>query len=108
MSFGSGLEEGDREEEEEAAAEEAEELVTGSEIDTDDLSWLIFCAIRYSLGRMSYGPALTAEVVTRNKQALTLAQREQLAEEIRAHLAAWPQTFDPDIWRALAAELEAV
>lgn len=71
-----------------------------------DVAWLLISTVRYSLGRMSSAPSLTAELATRYKAALTANQRHQVAEEIHSHLLAYPQTYDSDTWLKLAQEME--
>jgi hypothetical protein len=75
-----------------------------------DLDWLLLMTLRYSLGRMSYAPSMTSEIIIRHKAALTEHRRKQMVEEIKNHLDANPYTEGfqdiPETWKALAAELE--
>lgn len=75
-----------------------------------DLSWLLACAVRYSLGRVSYAPSYTAEIVVTYLGALNKSERATLAGEIRGHPFMLSKDDDyRDIratWESLVAKLE--
>jgi hypothetical protein len=88
-----------------------------TEVAPRDLAWLIICSVRYSLGRMSYAPSYTAEMVLKYAGALTADERRILVEDIRRYLDFTSRVGEhsisgghpPDIiatWESLAKALE--
>jgi hypothetical protein len=82
------------------------------EVSAADLSWLMMCAVRYSMGRTSFAPSYTAEMVIRYMEAITRDERRLMAEEIRRYLGRYHADTNhvPDIrttWEDLATALEA-
>ncbi len=73
-----------------------------------ELSWLLMTCVRYSLGRMSYAPGLTSEIVLKHQAAFSTHERKNVAEDIRRHLASNPgEAADlRATWTKLAEELE--
>jgi hypothetical protein len=51
-----------------------------------DLEWLCGTAVRYSVGRMSYAPSATIEVVKRYWPALSLHERTGLRNQLAAEM----------------------
>lgn len=70
-----------------------------------DLVWLLFAAVRYSLGRMSGAAGLTAGIVRQHMASLNPNQRATMVEDIESHLRGWPQTYDAETWSRLAQDL---
>lgn len=82
-----------------------------TDVKPSDLSWLMMCAVRYSLGRSSYAPSYTADMVTTYMGSLTRDERTLMAEEIRRYLGRYHADSQhlPDItktWEELATALE--
>lgn len=79
-----------------------------------DLEWLCGMTVRYALGRISYAPGHTVDMVLRYRKYLSQGVRDMIAREVRQHLAekaaigGYGPGFD-DIrrdWERLADELE--
>jgi hypothetical protein len=71
-------------------------------IDAADLSTLLWCSIRYAIGRGSYAPGEIADIVERHSACLQPWQRDRIAGEIEGELRASPDMPSSDVWRGLA------
>lgn len=79
-----------------------------TDVKPSDLSWLMMCAVRYSLGRSSYAPSCTADMVTTYMGSLTSDERTLMAEEIRRYLDRVPEAGHiRKTWEELATALGA-
>lgn len=67
-----------------------------AEIQDEDLRTLLFCSIRYSLGRQSYMPDLVRDIVRTHKRVLSSSDLRQLADEITTECARDNKKLGPD------------
>lgn len=58
--------------------------MTMTTISEDNLRTLLFCSVRYAVGRQSYMPSLVQNIVQTHAHVLTDQDKLQLAEEIMA------------------------
>jgi hypothetical protein len=68
-----------------------------------DLGWLLVCAVRYSFGRMTYAPSMTAEIVRRYWSGLSDEDRIVIRRDIDNELPLLGPTQDSEVWRELLA-----
>lgn len=62
-------------------------------------------AVRYMLGRSSYGVGCVCDWVKLNKDRLTKSNKEVIARDINEHCAKFPDTSYKDEWQKLAEVL---
>ena len=74
-------------------------------VEANALRTLLFCSVRYAVGRQTYMPNLVQEIVREHAIVLSRKDREQLASEIET----MPNLGDPGIdepeWRRFIAWL---
>jgi hypothetical protein len=86
--------------------------MTQIQINVQDLWIMLLSTLRYSMGRQSYMPSYTCDLINQYKNYLSIEQVHQIREELEKELKLYEEmgktlgdVFDHQMWRKFVEQL---